>query len=1119
MLRTVRFGSLFAALLGFVPPLTAGEARERDPARLLLAQGLTAYIEYDGLDAHAGAWSQTAAYSLLNRTPAGAMIADLTEQVLGECLRNTHGSTINGYEAASLVEHLFRNGFILASYESAPTVLILPGAGREAVRDRFDRLLRMYTTARDEEIHQPLVIRERRILEAWPKPEPALREPELIRTGGGSDTVPPAAVPPIAHFQPPFDSPPTPPSEAPPGDVPVAAPASLTPETTPAAPAEVQSAVPAGAVPSEAPAFPSPPFSAAAVPAAVSEALLGPVPPPRTPKLPPPAHPSEYLKAAIELLEKGDARASDYFKAANDYRDMLSPAEQRTLDGNLAERPEASVPALAKLDGILPAGGLFPEVKLGPVASFSWWFEGEDLVLVLGPGRLQADSVLDAHEGKRPTAAVHPARLALMQDAGLARFVPTGLFFHEKPKELAEEFLPYRPRFLLGDAEEKASSESDAGWPASVAGLWGFQDKALVLDLRIAAPEPRHGWSALFDQPAFAKNALPPIPAEVGTFAVVSVDASKLVDFLGSASSPSRGMRAWIEATTQAVALLTGQKLKEHLLTQLGPVWAFYGLPPTGRKAETHAKLAAWPMLLAGVRDVGALGQSLDVLAARFNQAMCAAERAAERRPVEPILKLDPLAAPERGYALSAPSGLVTWMHGGMEPTLRLGRSFLDVGVNRTSTLRALAPESAPRRQWAPTGDLAAALASLPDKLTLLAVGEALGSGLPGLIEDLPMLVQQFANMADDADPDHVDASDVLASIGLPKPGGFRIHVTPGQVPKAEDLEPFLFPSVLAGWVDERGLRVICREAIPFAGLGPYLTFSTRVELGGEGKATRKLFLGLAAKLPNDDAKDEANGNNAAENPPTPPDDPKPEAHWVPLFNGRDLTGWYTFLQKHGKNSDPDRVITIEDGTIHLYKHAKDFDNVVMGYIGTEKEYGNYHFRVQYRWGEKKFQPRYALKRDAGLYYHITGPDAVWPRSLQYQVEQTNVGDLIALYGMQLDTWIDAKSRDEKVVRFLDPSQGGEPRILGGKGIAYQGHLAGEFEVEGWNTAEIVAKGDTTTHVLNGKVVNRGTKIRFVNPDKPDDVKPLSRGRIALEIEAAEIFFRNVEIRSLDEPE
>jgi hypothetical protein len=238
---------------------------------------------------------------------------------------------------------------------------------------------------------------------------------------------------------------------------------------------------------------------------------------------------------------------------------------------------------------------------------------------------------------------------------------------------------------------------------------------------------------------------------------------------------------------------------------------------------------------------------------------------------------------------------------------------------------------------------------------------------------------------------------------------------------------------------------------------------------------------------------------------------------WTALFNGRDLTGWYTFLQKYGKNSDPDRVITIEDGAIHLYKHAADGNTVVMGYIATEKDYGNYHFRFQYRWRKKKFQPRYALKRDAGLYYHINGPDAVWPRSLQFQVEQSNVGDLIALYGMQLDTWIDAKTQSENPPTFLAPGAGGTPRVLGGRGIAYQKRLPAPFELDGWNTGEIVARGDATVHILNGHVVNEGRNIRFVDTAKPGPAQPVTRGRIALEIEAAEMDFRNIEIRFFDE--
>lgn len=237
---------------------------------------------------------------------------------------------------------------------------------------------------------------------------------------------------------------------------------------------------------------------------------------------------------------------------------------------------------------------------------------------------------------------------------------------------------------------------------------------------------------------------------------------------------------------------------------------------------------------------------------------------------------------------------------------------------------------------------------------------------------------------------------------------------------------------------------------------------------------------------------------------------------WEPLFNGRDLTGWYTFLQKHGKDSDPDHIIVIEDSAIHLYKDSPDASQVAMGYISTEKEYGNYHLRFQYRWGTKKFQPRYALKRDAGLYYHLNGPDAVWPRGLQFQIEQTNVGDLIALFGFALDTWIDPKTRGEDQPTFQDPEKGGQPRVLGGKGIAYQKHLAGTFEVDEWNTIEVIAKGDSTVHILNGHVVNRGEKVRFTDPEKPGSTGPVTKGRIALEIEAAEIYFRKVEIRELE---
>jgi putative membrane-bound dehydrogenase-like protein len=240
-------------------------------------------------------------------------------------------------------------------------------------------------------------------------------------------------------------------------------------------------------------------------------------------------------------------------------------------------------------------------------------------------------------------------------------------------------------------------------------------------------------------------------------------------------------------------------------------------------------------------------------------------------------------------------------------------------------------------------------------------------------------------------------------------------------------------------------------------------------------------------------------------------------AGWQPLFNGRNLDGWYTFLQQHGRNADPDHIVTIDDGVIHLYRDTANGSRVVKGYIATKKQYGNYHLRLQYRWGEKKFEPRAAMPRDAGLYYHMAGDDAVWPAGLQYQIQQGNTGDLLALFGLQADSWIDPATRDLKTRTFRDSKLGGLPVVFGGSGISYQTRSVMN-ELAGWNNLEVIARGSSVTHVLNGKTVNRCENARKIDAAVPTHSSPVTQGKIALEIEAAEIQYRNIEIKQL-EPE
>jgi hypothetical protein len=60
----------------------------------------------------------------------------------------------------------------------------------------------------------------------------------------------------------------------------------------------------------------------------------------------------------------------------------------------------------------------------------------------------------------------------------------------------------------------------------------------------------------------------------------------------------------------------------------------------------------------------------------------------------------------------------------------------------------------------------------------------------------------------------------------------------------------------------------------------------------------------------------------ALSGPPAPRANPEATVH---LFNGKDLTNFYTYLgpprpgaSPYGKNNDPEKVFTVRDGMIHV---------------------------------------------------------------------------------------------------------------------------------------------------------------------------------------------------------
>ncbi|MEO6453849.1 MAG: DUF1080 domain-containing protein [Ginsengibacter sp.] len=211
-----------------------------------------------------------------------------------------------------------------------------------------------------------------------------------------------------------------------------------------------------------------------------------------------------------------------------------------------------------------------------------------------------------------------------------------------------------------------------------------------------------------------------------------------------------------------------------------------------------------------------------------------------------------------------------------------------------------------------------------------------------------------------------------------------------------------------------------------------------------------------------------------------PPIGKSGKEHMKPLFNGKNLKGWYTFLKTKGTGNDPEKVFNVEDGLLHI--SGKEF-----GYIATKNVYKNFHLVVEFKWGVKKYPPRDAdtVKRDNGIcyYFPLGEKDFVWPKSIECQIQEGDTGDF----------WmIDSTTIVVNGVRTLPDSF---QRV--------QKKLDAEMPTGQWNRVEVIVAEGKIIYIVNGKVVNEA--------ESPS----LSEGKILIQSEGAEIYYRKVEIAKL----
>lgn len=215
-----------------------------------------------------------------------------------------------------------------------------------------------------------------------------------------------------------------------------------------------------------------------------------------------------------------------------------------------------------------------------------------------------------------------------------------------------------------------------------------------------------------------------------------------------------------------------------------------------------------------------------------------------------------------------------------------------------------------------------------------------------------------------------------------------------------------------------------------------------------------------------------------------------------------------------GLNNDPKKVFTFK-------KVGDEFmlfiSGEIYGALSSKKAFGNYHLQLQYKWGEKKWEPRLNRPRDSGILYHCQEPHArfwnVWMQSQEFQIEQGNVGDLYLLSTTSMDV------PAVKTGKEFNYKKGADLVAFSSTNKAPFNHCNKAFDNEKphgkWNTLDLICLGDTSLHIVNGKVVIALFNSRYKNSD--DKIVPLKKGKIQIQSEGAEIVYKNIQIRSIVE--
>jgi len=182
------------------------------------------------------------------------------------------------------------------------------------------------------------------------------------------------------------------------------------------------------------------------------------------------------------------------------------------------------------------------------------------------------------------------------------------------------------------------------------------------------------------------------------------------------------------------------------------------------------------------------------------------------------------------------------------------------------------------------------------------------------------------------------------------------------------------------------------------------------------------------------------------------------------LWNGKDFTGWNLFTTE--ENIDVLDIWTVRNGVIYCTGKPN-------GYMRTIDEYKNYYLHVEWRWPDEP--------TNSGVLLHTTGPDKIWPRAIECQLQAGNAGDFVLMNGPGIT--VDGENKQNPQQQYV---------------VIPKKEQSSEKPAGQWNTYDIYCDADSIRCYVNDRLQNEGTA--------PTDTS----GAICLQSEGGPIEFRHI---------